>query len=264
MAAQSKAGAKPKNPLDILNPATFLSVFCFCTTLASRPVMIAKIMGNPAMASSTLARLTASGAISEFIFSPVFGKLMDKYGRKPFLVGSLLTSAAAYGMLFLNIDSLTCFLLEAITRKAADTVYFNAMRASLTDVVRGPELTVSASRIATWAGVGVMCGPIFTQRIMLPLLGGSADMLKYAMLFNVGVLGVAALWIAAKLQEPLPKDQRRPMDWVAANPLSFIRMLTKTRSMFLLMLTSGLQVRVWPCYIRVAHHPNELVSSLSE
>ena len=106
MAAQSKASEKPPNPLSILGPATFLSVFAFCTTLASRPVMIANIMGDPAMASSTLARLTASGAVSEFIFSPIFGKLMDKYGRKPFLVGALLTSAIANALLFLNVKSI--------------------------------------------------------------------------------------------------------------------------------------------------------------
>lgn len=114
MAAQSKSSdaAPPENPLKILGPATFLSVFCFCTTLASRPMMIARIMGDPALASSTLARLTASGALSEFVFSPVFGRLMDKYGRKPFLVGALLVSAAANGALFLNTDSLQFFLLE--------------------------------------------------------------------------------------------------------------------------------------------------------
>eukprot|EP01051_Picozoa_sp_SAG22_P031924 SAG22_NODE_13192_length_415_cov_0.816456_2_plen_58_part_01 len=43
-------------------------------------------MGSTAI-SNALARMTAAGAFSEFAFNPVFGRLSDKYGRKPFLVG---------------------------------------------------------------------------------------------------------------------------------------------------------------------------------
>jgi hypothetical protein len=116
--------------------------------------------------------------------------------------------------------------VQAIFRKAADTVYFNAMRASMSDVVRGKELTISASKIATYAGVGVMCGPIFTQRIMIPLLGGAVEMSRYAFAINVGTLSVAALWIASRLREPLAKDQRKPMNWITCNPFNFLAMLT--------------------------------------
>ena len=80
----------------------------------------------------TTGRLTASGALSEFIFSPLFGRLMDKYGRKPFLMGSLLTSAVANGLLFLNTSSLYWFLFEVVVRKAADTVFFNDVGLALT------------------------------------------------------------------------------------------------------------------------------------
>ena len=229
MEAERKVHA---NPLAVLGPATFLSVFCFCTTLASRPLMISKIMGDPAAASTTLGRLTASGALSEFVFSPLFGRLMDKYGRKPFLMGSLLTSALANGLLFLNTSSLYWFLFEVIVRKAADTVFFNAMRASLVDVLRGAELTISASRVAVYAGCGVMFGPIFTQRVLIPLLGGSVDMSRYAFAVNVGVLSGAAAFIAAMQSETLPQEQRKPMNWLAANPLNFIAMLKASSSMF--------------------------------
>eukprot|EP01046_Picozoa_sp_COSAG06_P039282 COSAG06_NODE_4621_length_4087_cov_4.830203_3_plen_104_part_00 len=45
----------------------------------------------------------------------------------------------------------------------------------------------------------------------------------------------AALFLAAKLRETLPEEKRMPMDWSRANPLSFVKLLTASRTMFLWM-----------------------------
>jgi MFS family permease len=156
MGGQSKPeeGAAKKNPLSVLGPAIFLSVFCFASTLPLRPMLLTDVLGDSAAVSSTLARLTASGALSEFIFTPAFGRLMDTYGRKMFLVVALLTSACANGMLFLNSGSLKWWLVEGCVRKAADTVFFTAVRTTLVDCLAHdlPELTISAARMAVFAG----------------------------------------------------------------------------------------------------------------
>lgn len=55
-----------------------------------------------------------------------------------------------------------------------------------------------------------MFGPIFTQRLLLPMVQQQA---KYAFAVNVGILGATAAFIAACLGESLDKDQRKPMNW---------------------------------------------------
>jgi hypothetical protein len=75
MAAQSKAAeSKGTNPLGILGPAIFVSVLSFAATLPLRPLLLQQILGDAEAVSMMLARITASGALSEFIFNPLFGR----------------------------------------------------------------------------------------------------------------------------------------------------------------------------------------------
>lgn len=74
MAGQSKAAESKKNPLSILGPAIFISVLSFASTLPLRPLLLQQILGDADAVSMMLARITASGALSEFIFNPLFGR----------------------------------------------------------------------------------------------------------------------------------------------------------------------------------------------
>ena len=165
---------------------------------------------------------------------------VDTHGRKPFLIGAMLASAAAYGLAFLNAGNANVYLIETIIRKASDTVFFTGVRTAMTDSLSGPELTISAARIATFAGCGVMVGPILSQRVFIELFKLQP---KHMFLVNVGVLGATAAVLAATFRETLNPEHKKPMDWVACNPLNFVRLLKASRSMFMLMITSGLQVR---------------------
>jgi MFS family permease len=66
-----------------------------------------------------LARITSSGALSEFLVNPIFGRLMDTHGRKPFLVGALLASSGAYMLAFLNADKVAELSTAAPHHRAA-------------------------------------------------------------------------------------------------------------------------------------------------
>jgi hypothetical protein len=108
----------------------------------------------------------------------------------------------------------------------------------MTDSLKGPELTISAAKIATYAGVGVMIGPILSQRVFIDLLKLQA---KHMFLVNVGILTTTAAILAASFTETLEPEQKKPMDWIACNPLNFLSLLKASRSMFFLMITSALQ-----------------------
>ena len=79
----------------VLMLAVFLGVYCGSSPEIMRPSILRGMGLSTASTSGILATLTAAGAFSEFAVNPVFGRLSDRYGRKPFLIGALLTSALA-------------------------------------------------------------------------------------------------------------------------------------------------------------------------
>ena len=117
-------------------------------------------------------------------------------------------------------------------------MFFTGVRTAMTDSLKGAELTVSAAKIAIFAGVGVMIGPILSQRVFINMLKLQA---KHMFLVNVGLLAATAAVLGLTFGETLQAEQKKPMDWVACNPLNFISLLKSSRSMFWLMTTSGLQ-----------------------
>ena len=110
--------------------------------------------------------------------------------------------AAAFGGVKLPL-----LLFERCVRTAADTIFFTNVRAATSDFMSGEsppqllpshsffrlgrsdcrgdgqltsaavcsragaELTVSASRVAMAAGIGVLLGPLFSSRVVVPLSG---------------------------------------------------------------------------------------------
>jgi len=301
MAGQSKddgsAEQSSSTTFNILLGAVFLDVFCACTTDPLRPSLLTDMGFSNTAISSVLARMTAAGATSEFILNPLCGRLSDKLGRKTFLVGGLLGTALANFATFLPFllgrqPALPLLIFERCMRTACDTVIFTNVRASMSDFLAGAELTISASRVAMAAGVGVLLGPAFSTRVIVPMFGKPILMQG----INVGILSLAgatsnaafspfwssssqspydtrppscqdrlgstkkthtrhetrrasmmmmtvshlvfvfaALFLAAKLRETLPEEKRMPMDWSRANPLSFVKLLTASRTMFLWM-----------------------------
>jgi MFS family permease len=244
MAGQFKPQEQPSaTTFNILLAAVFIDVFCSCTTDPLRPSLLVSMgFDGPAVITSVLARMTAAAATSEFIFNPLCGRLSDKYGRKTFLVGGLLGSALANTALFLPFllgkrPALPLLIFERCMRTTSDTVFFTNVRASMSDFLAGAELTISASRVAMAAGVGVLLGPAFSTRLIVPLFG--KPLLQQGI--NVAVLCTTAAVLASSLRETLPEEKRMPMDWSRANPISFTKLLLASRTMFLWMSASCLQ-----------------------
>src|SRR3954469_17618375 len=61
--------------------------------------------------SRTLSWLFASFSAMQFLFAPMWGRLSDRIGRKPVLVGGLLGSAVAY-VVFANAHSLVLLFVS--------------------------------------------------------------------------------------------------------------------------------------------------------
>ena len=217
--------------------ASFLDVTTASVTKPLRPGMLTALLPNAAAVSSLLGRMLAAGAVCEFIFNPICGRASDVIGRKPFLIGGLLMSALANALASLRTNNLAMVVFQMCAVTTADTIVFTNTRAATSDLLRGTELTVSASRLAMAAGLGIVVGPAIGAKVIVPMMGGVAP----AFAFNAAVLLVAAGFLATFLKETLPLEKRTEMDWSRANPLAFSRMLLASKTTMGLMMCSGLQ-----------------------
>ena len=97
--AAASMGEKQSNAtkFNILLFAVAICVGCSVTSDPLRPMLLREISPGSSVesVSTVLGQMTAAGALSEFLVNPMMGRLGDKYGRKPFLVGALLTTAFA-------------------------------------------------------------------------------------------------------------------------------------------------------------------------
>mmetsp|Transcript_100070 Transcript_100070/g.173730 ORF Transcript_100070/g.173730 Transcript_100070/m.173730 type:complete len:424 (+) Transcript_100070:65-1336(+) len=95
--AQSKEEADKM--MAVLSPAMLTILAAGTATLQARQMLIAQTaqpMGAEAVTAATkgLATAFSIGSLVEFLISPIFGKMSEKYGRKPIFLSFLLGPAA--------------------------------------------------------------------------------------------------------------------------------------------------------------------------
>ena len=76
---------------------------------ANSSAILAAVGGNTALAARDYATVSTIGAMLEFVTGPLFGKLSDCYGRKPFAMLGALGSLLMDYMVYLNPSSLFFF-----------------------------------------------------------------------------------------------------------------------------------------------------------
>ena len=135
------------------------------------------------------------------------------------MLGALFTTGCANMMLFFATQSFSGWMVESMIRVASDTVFVTSMRGCLSDVLKGPELTVSAARVATYAGIGICVGPILASRVIMPLISR-----RYTFVMNACLFWLLTGWVAAKLPETLPPEDRTPWRWSSSNPFSLVQL----------------------------------------
>ena len=101
----------------ILCVAVGIDVMCSVTADPLRPILLGEMVPGITTTglSTTLARLTAMGALSEFAVNPLFGRLSDRFGRKPMIVGSVIFTALANALTFFTGNSSRAVALQLLT-----------------------------------------------------------------------------------------------------------------------------------------------------
>jgi MFS transporter, DHA1 family, multidrug resistance protein len=131
----------------------------------------------------------SSVAVAVFIAGPLVantlvqvpaGRLCDRWGRKPFLVGPRLVYAFLSIFLFFNIGTLAVLTGIRIVMGACAGAYVPALRAALTDLSAPERRAERFSQLQAYEMVGLLVGP---------LIGGAAALWQDSAVF--GVTGAA-------------------------------------------------------------------------
>lgn len=101
-------------------------------------------------------------SLMQFLFTPVWGSLSDRYGRKPVLVMSLIGSVISYLMLALVFSGVILSVALLVISRAFAGVFaanLSAAQAVISDITSPEERTKGIGLISAAFGLGFVFGP---------------------------------------------------------------------------------------------------------
>lgn len=143
--------------------------------------------------------LFASYSIMQFLFSPIWGRLSDRIGRRPVLLGSIFGNALSL-LLFAWADQ---FVWLLIARGAAGMCAANisVAQAYMADVLPPEKRAKGMGMIGAAFGLGFVIGPVVGGELSVWGLGTP-------FLIAAGLSFVSWLMVLRWLPESLPQSQR--------------------------------------------------------
>jgi DHA1 family multidrug resistance protein-like MFS transporter len=147
-----------------------------------------------------LGLLMSTFAIMQFLFSPVWGDLSDRFGRKPFLIIGTLGNGLAMMLFGLSTEMWMLLAARALAGVLSAATLPTAM-AYISDSTSQDDRGKGMGIIGAAMGVGMVIGPG---------LGGSLAGISLSAPFFLaaGVSVIAATLIFFALPESLPKEKR--------------------------------------------------------
>jgi predicted MFS family arabinose efflux permease len=148
----------------------------------------------------TIGLLTTSFSFTQFLFAPLWGRLSDRIGRRPVLLGSVLVTSISY-VLFARAASLPMLFASRMLAGAAGATISTA-QAYVADTTTPANRTKGMGLIGAAFGMGFIFGPAF---------GGVLSRWGFAVpaYAAAGVALVAAMVAFSRLPESLPRDMRQ-------------------------------------------------------
>ncbi len=137
----------------VLMLTVFVDMIGFLIVLPLLPFYAEKLGADP----TAVGALVATFAVGQVAAAPLWGRLSDRYGRRPMILGGLLISAVAY-VVFESADAVWMLFVSRLVQGAgAGTV--GVVQAYLSDSVPRGDRAKALGWLTAATSAGVMIGP---------------------------------------------------------------------------------------------------------
>jgi multidrug resistance protein len=197
--------------LSVLIAVNFVDMIGFMIVLPLLPFYALKMHATP----ETIGRLIASFSIAQLLAAPLWGRMSDRYGRRPALLIGLSASAIAYVVFGFASTVWLLFLSRLVQGAGGGTT--GVAQAYVADTVEPADRARALGWLSAATSAGVMVGPAIGS--FAAHLGQAAPGLVAASLCLINVF-FAWRWLPESRKEPAQKSAqpRRPPwhpAWVA-------------------------------------------------
>jgi len=147
----------------------------------------------------TVGLLNTSFSLMQFFFAPLWGRLSDRIGRRPVILGSLIATAISYAVFGLATSLPMLFASRILAGMAGAVI--PTTQAYIADTTTPADRTKGMGLVGAAFGLGFIFGPA---------IGGVLSRYGYAVpaFASAGLALVAALFAFVLLPESLPREAR--------------------------------------------------------
>ncbi len=153
----------------------------------------------------TIGLMVASFSVAQFAAAPLWGRLSDRFGRRPALIVSLAGSAIAF-TIFAFADSIWMLFLSRIVHGASGGTT-GVMQAYIGDSVEPHDRAKALGWLSAATNSGVMIGPVIGSAMWH--FGAQAPGLLAASLCLLNLVFVWRLLPESRTHQPAAKKERR-------------------------------------------------------
>lgn len=132
----------------------FIDLLGFGIVIPILPILIERTGGGPLMVGVIIAVFS----LFQFLFSPILGRLSDKYGRKPILILTAFINSMAYFLIFIS-QNLWIILLARIV-SGIGSANLSVAQAYIADTSKSHDRTKKLALLGAVFGLGFIFGPL--------------------------------------------------------------------------------------------------------
>lgn len=204
----------PFSPLVLIYLAAFVNIVSFTMIFPLLPAYAQDFQAS----NITIGILVSSFALAQFLTSPLWGRISDKFGRKPIIAIGLLGLAGSF-LLFGLAWNLTLLFLGRILQGVFSAASLPAARAFIADITTKEERTRAMGHLGAALALGIIIGPA---------IGGLLAQYGIAMPFfaAAAVALLNLLFVLIFLPESLKEKMAEPINLLRNLTLSFQRVWT--------------------------------------
>src|SRR3989344_2882654 len=138
----------------ILLLVVFIDLLGFGIVIPIIPILIEKIGGGVFMVGVVIALYS----LFQFLFSPILGRLSDKYGRRPILILSSFVNTISYLLIFFTQNLLIILLARIIAGIGSANI--SVVQAYIADTSSSHERTKRMGLLGAAFSLGFIVGPL--------------------------------------------------------------------------------------------------------